>query len=98
MASARSLRRSVLGAALAAVLITMPGRAAAVCAPAANALFPASGITGTSVIATISGEGLAGGTLTVYGDAGLTATVQSSTDTALTARLDLAATAGPGER
>ena len=98
MGSARSLRRRVLGAALAAALVTMPGFAAAVCAPAATAIFPASGIAGTSVTATISGEGLTGGTLTVYGDTGLTATVQSSTDIALTVRLDLAATAVPGER
>ena len=98
MASVRSLRRSVLGAALAAGLVTLPRLAAAVCAPAATAIFPASGIAGTSVTATISGNGLIGGTLTVYGDAGLTATVQSSTDTALTARLDLAAAAVPGER
>jgi hypothetical protein len=79
-------------------LVTMPGLAAAVCAPAATAIFPASGIAGTSVTATITGCGLAGGTLTVYGDAGLTTTVQSSADTALTVRLDLAVAAVPGER
>jgi len=76
----------------------MPGLAGAVCAPAATAIFPASGIAGTSVTATITGCGLAGGTLSVYGDAGLTTTVQSSADTALAVRLDLAVAAVPGER
>ena len=79
-------------------LVTMPGLAAAVCAPAATAIFPASGIAGTSVTATIAGSGVAGGTLTVYGDAGLTTTVQSSAETTLTVRLDLAVAAVPGER
>jgi len=93
-----STPRRALGAALVAALLAVPRPAAAVCAPAASGIFPASGLVGTSVAATIMGGGLDGGTLTVYGDPGLTATVQSSSETALTVRLDVDAAAVPGER
>jgi hypothetical protein len=79
-------------------LLALPPRGAATCAPAATGIFPASGLAGSSITATIVGTGLTGGTLTIYGEPGLTATVQSSMDTALTVRLDLAAAAAPGER
>jgi hypothetical protein len=83
---------------VAAAALGSTGSAGAVCSPAANGIFPASGIVGTSVTATISGTGLAGATLTVFGDAGLVATPQSGTDLALTVQLVLDAAALPGER
>jgi len=90
--------RRYLAATLVAAWLLLPISALAVCAPAATAIFPASGEIGTSVVATIGGSALDGGTLTVLGDVGLTATVQSSAATTLTVRLDVAATATPGER
>jgi len=91
-------RRASLAAALAAAWLVVPARAGAVCAPAASGIFPASGIAGTSVVATISGSALDGGVLSVLGDPGLTATLQSSAPATLTVRLDLDAAAVPGER
>jgi hypothetical protein len=88
--------RNVIAAGLLATLL--PSLAAAVCAPAATAIFPAAGIAGTSVTATITGEALDGATLSVFGPAGLTATVQSSAETAVGVRLDLDPGAVPGER
>jgi hypothetical protein len=69
-----------------------------VCAPAASAIFPASGIAGTTVTATISGRGLADPVVTVFGEPGLAATVQASADAAVTVRLDLDGAATVGER
>ncbi len=83
-------------AALAAALL--PAVAGAVCAPSATGIFPASGIAGTSVTATIAGNALDGGTVTVFGASGLAASVQASAATALTLHLDLDAAATPGER
>ena len=91
-------RRASLAAALAAAWLVVPARAGAVCAPAASGIFPASGIAGTSVVATIGGSALDGGVLSVLGDPGLTATLQSSAPATLTVRLDLDAAAVPGER
>jgi hypothetical protein len=88
--------RGLVGVVLAGALL--PRLAAAVCAPTASGIFPASGIAGTSVTATISGSALAGGTLTVLGNPGLTATIQSNSDTTVSVQLNLAATAVPGER
>jgi hypothetical protein len=90
--------RRARSAALAAAWLLVPALAAAVCAPAASGIFPASGIAGTSVVATVTGSALDGATVSVFGDAGLTATVQASAPATLTLRLDLAATATPGER
>ena len=83
-------------AALAAALL--PAVAGAVCAPSATGIFPASGIVGTSITATIVGNALDGGTVTVFGATGLAASVQSSSSTVLTLHLDLDAAAAPGER
>ncbi|HEY3187972.1 MAG TPA: hypothetical protein VGJ70_10880, partial [Solirubrobacteraceae bacterium] len=86
------------GIAAALLLIGGARTVAALCAPSASAILPASGIAGTSITASITGNGLSGATLTVYGDPGLTATVQSSSDVALGVHLDLDAAAAPGER
>jgi hypothetical protein len=88
--------RGLLATALAVALL--PAVAGAVCAPSATGIFPASGIVGTSVTATIAGNALDGGTVTVFGPAGLTASVQASSATALTLHLDLDPAAAPGER
>jgi len=84
--------------ALAAALLLAPGLAHAVCAPAATGIFPASGIAPSTVSATIVGSGLDGGTVTVFGDPGLTANVQGSSDTQLSLQLELDPAAAPGER
>jgi hypothetical protein len=94
----RSSSNFALSAALVAVLVTAPTRAAAVCAPAATGIFPASGAAGTGITATITGSGLANANLAIYGDPGLSANVQSNADTAIAVRLDLDAAAVPGER
>ncbi|HJQ85704.1 MAG TPA: hypothetical protein VKA21_16575 [Candidatus Binatia bacterium] len=92
------MTRAGLGAAVAALALLVPRLVGAVCAPSATGIFPASGQAGTSITATIDGEALDGGTVAVFGAAGLTATVQSSMPAALTVRLDLAADAALGER
>jgi len=84
--------------ALAAALVLAPGVARAVCAPAATAIFPASGIAPATVSATIFGSGLDGGTVTVFGDPGVTATAQGGSDTQLSVQLQLDPAAAPGER
>jgi hypothetical protein len=76
----------------------VPVRAYALCAPSARGIFPASAVTGTSVSATVPGDNLAGAAVTVLGDPGLTAGVQSSNALEATLQLDVAADAAPGER
>jgi hypothetical protein len=83
---------------LVVALAVLPARAQAVCAPSARGIFPASGLVGTSVSAVVPGESLAGATVTVVGEPGLTAAVQSSNALQATIRLDLDAAALPGER
>src|SRR5258708_849100 len=51
--------------------------------PGPGGLPPASGMVGTSVTATIAGNALDGGTVTVFGPSGLAASVQASSSTAL---------------
>jgi hypothetical protein len=68
------------------------------CAPSATGIFPASASAPATLTATIAGSALAGGPVSIFGDPGLIATVQSSSDTELSVRLDLDAAAVPGER
>jgi hypothetical protein len=79
-------------------VVALPALAQAVCAPTARGIFPASGIVGTQVDAVVEGEALGGATVTVFGDGGLTAAVQSTSDLAVNVRLTLDAAAVPGER
>src|SRR4030095_8395809 len=90
--------KSLLLLVLAAGLL-LPARPVwALCAPSATGIFPASGIVGTAVTATVSGQGLAGATTTVLGEPGLDVVVQSATNTTLTLQLTIDAAAVPGER
>src|SRR4029453_19289358 len=83
----------------AALLLLLGARPVwALCAPSATGIFPASGIVGTTVTATVSGDGLAGATATVFGEPGLDVVVQTATDTTVTLQLTLDAAAAPGER
>ncbi|MGH7896280.1 MAG: hypothetical protein ACREQL_16560 [Candidatus Binatia bacterium] len=83
---------------LAVALVALAPRAGAVCAPSASGIFPASGIVGTQVDATIEGAALSGATITVVGDGGLAATVQSTSDLQVGVRLTIDAAAPVGER
>jgi hypothetical protein len=82
----------------AALQLLLSGPAWALCAPSATGIFPASGTAGTTVTATVSGDGLAGATTTVFGDPGLGVVVQTATDTTVTLQLTIDANAVPGER
>ncbi|HWP64997.1 MAG TPA: hypothetical protein VNO26_03675, partial [Candidatus Limnocylindria bacterium] len=93
----RAQLRSVTLALLASVVCTVR-LAGAICAPSALGIFPASGIVGTSVSATVPGTGLAGATASVFGEPGLAVTVQNATDLAVSLQLQIAADAVPGER
>ena len=92
--------KSLLGLVLAGAALLLLARpaSATLCAPSATGIFPASGIVGTSVTATVSGQGLAGATATVFGDPGLDVVVQSATDTTVTLQLTIDGAAAPGER
>jgi hypothetical protein len=79
-------------------VLALPAVASALCAPTARGIFPASGIVGTQVDATVEGESLAGATVTVFGEPGLTAATQSTSDLAVALRLVIDAAAAPGER
>jgi hypothetical protein len=93
----RSRTRSLCLAPLGALAL-LPGLAQALCAPSVEGIFPASGIVGTSVTATVRGEALSDASVSVFGDAGLQVTPQANSATALTLRLDVAADAPLGER
>jgi hypothetical protein len=95
-AMAAGLRIRRLAIVLAA--LALPAVAQAVCAPTARGIFPASGIVGTIVDAVVEGEALSGATVTLFGDAGLAATVQSTTDLTVNVHLTIDAAAVPGER
>jgi hypothetical protein len=70
----------------------------ALCAPSVRGIFPASGVVGTVVSATVPGSGLAGATIGVFGEPGLAATVQNASDTTVSLQLTIDAAAAPGER
>src|SRR5262245_33262231 len=93
----RGQSRFVATVAVAAVLFAARF-AAAVCAPSTTGIFPASGIVGTSVGATVRGMGLAGATASAVAAPGLTVAVQNAGDLAVSLQLDIDATAVPGER
>jgi hypothetical protein len=88
----------VRAAAALALALAVPALVRAECAPSARSILPASGIAGTEVDAVVEGESLAGATVTVFGDAGLTAAVTSTNDLAANLRLTLDPTAVAGER
>ena len=79
-------------------MLALPQLAWGLCAPEVNGIFPASGIVGTVVAATVRGHGLAGGTVSVFGEPGLDAAATSSSDTALNVQLTIAPGATLGER
>jgi hypothetical protein len=93
-AAGSAFRRLVVALAV----MALPARAEAMCAPTARGIFPASGIVGTQVDAVVEGEALDGATVTVFGDAGLVASVQSTSALAVNVRLTIDAAAVPGER
>lgn len=84
--------------AIALAVVLLPVVAQAVCAPAARGIFPASGVAGTIVDAVVEGQALTGAAVTVFGDAGLDAAVQSASDLTANLRLTIDAAAVPGER
>ena len=85
-------------AALTAVAFVAARSVMAFCAPSARGIFPASGIVGTTVGATVTGTGLTGATVIVFGEPGLTATVQNSSDTSVSLNLTIDPAAAVGER
>ena len=91
-------RRRLGAAALAVVLLGIPTYVAALCAPAAQSIFPMSAVAGSDLVAVVNGEALEGATVTVVGDAGITATVQSANALTVQVRLVIDAAAVPGER
>src|SRR5688572_17470474 len=98
MRSRASVGSLALVLALGVSALSMPRLAHALCAPSAEGIFPASGIIGTSVAATVPGAGLAGATASVFGEPGLDVTVQNAADLAVSLQLQIDAAAAPGER
>lgn len=82
----------------AVALLALPAIARAACAPAATDIFPTSATPGSDLVATVDGEELSGVAVTVVGDVGVAATVQSSSDLGAQIHLVIDATAAPGER
>jgi hypothetical protein len=87
-----------LAVAVLAVALAAPALVRADCAPSARSILPASGIVGTQVDAVVEGESLSGATVSVFGDAGLTAAVTSTNALAANLHLTIDAAAVPGER
>jgi hypothetical protein len=87
-----------LALALVAGLLLVGRTAGALCAPSAEGIFPASGIVGTVVNATVPGMGLTGATASVIGSPGLDVVVQNATDLDASLQLTIDAAALPGER
>jgi hypothetical protein len=94
----RSLLKVFLALAVVAGALLGARAAYALCAPSARGIFPASGVVGTTVPATVTGSGLAGVTAQVFGDAGLAAAVQATSDTTVGLTLTIDPAAAPGER
>jgi hypothetical protein len=92
-ASFRSVALALFASVVCAVRL-----ADALCAPSVRGIFPASGIVGTSVSATVPGMGLAGATASVFGEPGLAVSVQNAADLAVSLQLQIDAAATPGER
>jgi hypothetical protein len=90
--------RTPLIAALSGVLVALPTLVWGSCAPEVTGIFPASGVVQSTVAATIRGDGLAGATVSVFGDAGIVVTPTSSSDTALNVQIAIDAAAPLGER
>jgi hypothetical protein len=70
----------------------------AFCAPSVKGVFPASGIVGTSVAATVTGSDLSGATASVFGEPGLGVSVTNTSATTVSLQLTIDAAAAPGER
>jgi hypothetical protein len=83
---------------LVVALLALPATARALCAPSAQQIFPVSAGAPNNLVAVVEGEGLSGATVTVVGDAGVTATVSSSNDVSAQIHLVIDAAAAPGER
>jgi hypothetical protein len=96
MRSRAAIWFSVFAAAALAFVVARPAWSA--CAPSAQGIFPASGIVGTSVPATVSGSGLTGATASVFGEPGLSVSVSTATDATVNLQLQIDAAAAPGER
>lgn len=90
--------RARLIAALSSVLVAVPSLVWGLCAPEVSGIFPASGIVGTNVAATVRGQGLSGATVSVFGDVGVVVSPTSSSDTALNVQITIDPSAPTGER
>jgi hypothetical protein len=90
--------RRLVAALLAAALLGAASGARAVCAPSAQNVFPTSAVPGSDLVATVRGDALTGATVTVVGDAGLAATVQSADALGADVHIVVDAAAVPGER
>lgn len=97
-----SLRRfaSICAALIVTAALALIGADAAwaECGPSTRGIAPASGTVGTTVPATVTGTGLTGAVAGVFGEPGLTVTVQSTSDTAVSLQLQIDAAAEAGER
>jgi hypothetical protein len=90
--------RAPLIAALTSAFVVIPTLAWGTCAPEVNGIFPASGLVGTNVSATVRGHGLTGATVSVFGDTGVAVTPSTSPDTALNLQIAIDPAAPLGER
>src|SRR5262245_60253513 len=90
--------RWIFAAVLTAVALVATHTGWAFCAPMARGIFPASGDVGASFGATVTGTGLSGATIIVFGEPGLTATVQTTSDTSISLNLTIDPAAALGER
>lgn len=90
--------RARLIAALSSALVVLPVLVWGLCAPEVSGIFPASGLVGTNVSATVRGHSLTGATVSVFGDPGVVVTTNSSSDTALNVQIAIDPAAPVGER
>jgi len=90
--------KSAMAFAALAVALSAAQSVWAFCAPQAKGIFPASGVVGTNVSATVTGDELAGATASVFGEPGLGVTVTNASATTVTLQLTIDVAAAPGER
>lgn len=90
--------RARLIAALSGAFVVLPVLVWGLCAPEVSGIFPASGLVGTNVSATVRGHSLTGATVSVFGDPGVVVTTNSSSDTALNLQIAIDPAAPLGER
>ena len=91
-------RQGLRAAVVAVAVLGAVARAHAVCAPAAQSIFPPSAVAGSDLVAEVRGDALTGASVTIVGDPGLAVTVQAANALTADLRIVIDPAAAAGER